>query len=71
MIKRSLNKWISHQRITDKGEINLLCFVFAGGSPSFFAPWKNSFPEWVNFIPVLYPQREKGIAKICLTPWKN
>lgn len=63
MIKRSQNKWISHQRITDKGEINLLCFVFAGGSPSFFAPWKNSFPEWVNFIPVLYPQREKRASE--------
>ena len=32
MIKRSQNKWIAHQRISDKGEINLLCFVFAGGS---------------------------------------
>ena len=63
MIKRSQNKWIAHQRISDKGEINLLCFVFAGGSPSFFAQWKNIFPEWVNFIPVLYPQREKRASE--------
>lgn len=59
MIKRGQNKWTAHQNITEKGEINLMCFVFAGGSPSFFAPWKKSFPDWVNFIPILYPQREK------------
>lgn len=64
MIKRSQNPWVAHQNITEKGEINLLCFVFAGGTPSFFAPWKKSFPEWVNLIPILYPQREKRAGEI-------
>lgn len=59
MIKRQANKWFAHQRIDENAEVNLFCFVFAGGSPSFFAPWKKYFPEYINVIPVLYPAREK------------
>lgn len=36
MIKRSQNPWVAHQNITEKGEINLLCFVFAGGDAQLF-----------------------------------
>lgn len=63
MIKKSVNKWFSHQSIYPDAEINLLCFVFAGGSPSFFAPWKNLFPKNINFLPVLYPGRETRIKE--------
>lgn len=58
MIKRAVNKWFAHQTYCNDAEINILCFVFAGGSPSFFAPWRTLFPENVNFLPVLYPGRE-------------
>ncbi len=63
MIKRKGNKWISHQQISDTAKINLLCFSFAGGSPSFFAPWKKLVPEWVNLMPVLYPERESRMKE--------
>lgn len=59
MIKKSRSKWFAHQTAHPEAEINLICFVFAGGSPSFFAPWKALFPEWINIKPVLYPMREK------------
>lgn len=63
MIKRSLNKWVSHQQMNDSAKINLFCFVFAGGSPSFFAPWKKLFPESINLIPILYPERERRLSE--------
>lgn len=59
MIKKAKSKWFAHQTERMEAELNLICFVFAGGSPSFFAPWKALFPEWVNIKPVLYPMREK------------
>lgn len=33
-------------------------FVYAGGSPSFFAPWKKYLDESINIYPILYPGRE-------------
>lgn len=56
--KRSANKWFAHQTAHPEAKLNLICFVFAGGSPSFFAPWKAIFPSTVNLLPVLYPGRE-------------
>ena len=61
MIKRSKSKWLAHQTENKNASVNLVCFVFAGGSPSFFAPWKKIMPEWINLIPVLYPMREKRL----------
>ena len=64
MIKRNKNKWFAHQTSNPEAKLNLLCFVFAGGSPSFFAPWKTIFPSTVNLMPVLYPGRESRAAEI-------
>lgn len=62
LIKRSKDKWLAHQVEREEATLNLICFVFAGGSPSFFAPWKSMLPNWINLIPVLYPMREKRIG---------
>lgn len=71
MIKRSQNKWISHQRITDKGEINLLCFVFAGGVLASLPHGKIvSLNGLISYLCYIHKEKE-GLAKICLTPWKN
>ncbi|MCR5529293.1 MAG: thioesterase [Saccharofermentans sp.] len=59
MIKRSVGKWFSHYRYNESAKLNLFCFVFAGGSPTFFASWKNVFSEDINVLPVIYPFREK------------
>lgn len=63
MIKRPVSKWFSHFTSHPAAKVNLLCFVFAGGSPSFFAPWKKFVPPWMNLMPVLYPKREKRAAE--------
>lgn len=62
LIKRSKDRWLAHQVEKEQATLNLICFVFAGGSPSFFAPWKSLLPDWINLIPVLYPMREKRIG---------
>ena len=62
MIKRTKNKWFAHQTDHKDAVVNLVCFVFAGGSPSFFAPWKQLIPDWINLMPVLYPMREKRLG---------
>lgn len=51
-------KWIVHSTNRNEAKVNLLMFVYAGGSPSFFAPWKKYFDAYVNVCPVLYPGRE-------------
>ncbi len=51
-------KWIAHEQIAKKGEWNLLCFTYPGGSASSFAPWKKFCGEEINLIPILYPMRE-------------
>lgn len=51
-------KWVVHSTNRCDAKVNLLMFVYAGGSPSFFAPWKKSFDADVNVCPVLYPGRE-------------
>ncbi|SHM60482.1 condensation domain-containing protein [Ruminococcus flavefaciens] len=61
MIKKPKNKWFAHQTENKNALVNLVCFVFAGGSPSFFAPWKQLMPDWINLMPVLYPMREKRL----------
>uniref|UniRef100_UPI00242D5FFA thioesterase II family protein n=1 Tax=Anaerococcus vaginalis TaxID=33037 RepID=UPI00242D5FFA len=43
---------------TSSGIINLICFVYPGGSASYFASWKNYIDERINLLPVLYPGRE-------------
>ncbi len=58
MIKRKRNKWFAHETMHENAELNILCFVFAGGSPSFFSPWRQLCPDSVNLLPVLYPARE-------------
>lgn len=58
MIKRKTKKWFAHAVFHENAELNILCFVFAGGSPSFFSPWRKLCPESCNLIPVLYPGRE-------------
>ncbi|MCR5717957.1 MAG: thioesterase [Oscillospiraceae bacterium] len=63
MIRRSIGKWFAHYQYSEKAKINLFCFVFAGGSPTFFFVWKNLFPEEINVLSVLYPFREKRIAE--------
>lgn len=52
------NKWISFSNNREDAKLNLLCFPYAGGSPSFFAQWKRIMPEEINMCPVLYPFRE-------------
>ncbi|WP_054741836.1 thioesterase II family protein [Cellulosilyticum ruminicola] len=52
------SKWITHDVQNKNAEINFICFPYAGGSPSLFAPWKSEIPETINFFPILYPQRE-------------
>ena len=53
------SEWVNHARITDGAQVNLLCFTYAGGSPSLFAPWKKYIPDSINVYPILYPMREK------------
>lgn len=60
---KSSSKWFAHCSSNEQAKINLLCFVFAGGSPAFFATWKKQFPSWINVMPVLYPQREKRMSE--------
>lgn len=52
------NKWFNYESISGKGRINLICFPYSGGSASYYAPWKNSYPEEINILPVAYPMRE-------------
>lgn len=63
MIRRNIGKWFSHYKYSERAKINLFCFVFAGGSPTFFSAWKNVFPDEINVLPVMYPFREKRIAE--------
>lgn len=51
-------KWIVYRSGGEDSQVNLLMFVYAGGSPSFFAPWKRLFDESISMCPVLYPGRE-------------
>lgn len=51
-------KWIVYRSGGENSEVNLLMFVYAGGSPSFFAPWKKLFDTSISMCPVLYPGRE-------------
>lgn len=55
----SLEKWIAHESIKEKNSMNLLCFIYDGGSASYFAAWKYKLAEDINLIPILYPVREK------------
>lgn len=64
MIKKSKSKWFSHRTNHPEAKINLICFVFAGGSPSFFAPWRSLFPSNINLIPILYQGRETRTKEI-------
>lgn len=52
------NRWIAHDVQNEEAAINFICFPYAGGSPSVFAPWKTEIPNSINFLPVLYPSRE-------------
>lgn len=52
--------WVAHERYDEKAELNLICFPYAGGSASFFAPFKRSIDKTINLCPVLYPGREKN-----------
>lgn len=52
------NKWFNYESISDKGKINLICFPYSGGSASYYAPWKTSYPDEINILPVAYPMRE-------------
>lgn len=51
-------KWVAHGSNRADAQVNLLMFIYAGGSPSFFAPWKKSIDESINLCPILYPGRE-------------
>lgn len=53
------NKWIAHENIKEGNSINLLCFIFDGGSAGYFATWKYGLSDTINLIPILYPVREK------------
>lgn len=53
------NKWIAHESVKKSNKINLICFIFDGGSASYFSSWKYGINEDINIIPVLYPVREK------------
>lgn len=53
------NKWIAHESVNPENKTNLLCFIFDGGSASYFAPWKYKISNEINLIPILYPTREK------------
>ncbi|MGC4019650.1 MAG: thioesterase domain-containing protein [Muricomes sp.] len=54
-----INKWIAHEHVKKENTLNLLCFIFDGGSASYFAPWKYKISDDINLIPILYPAREK------------
>lgn len=53
------NKWIAHESVKPENKTNLLCFIFDGGSASYFSPWKYKIFDDINLIPILYPTREK------------
>lgn len=53
-----INKWFNYESVGSNGRINLICFPYSGGSASYYAPWKNSYPEEINILPVAYPMRE-------------
>lgn len=53
------NKWIAHENIKEGNRLNLICFIFDGGSASYFSSWKYEINEDINIIPILYPVREK------------
>lgn len=52
------NKWFNYESISDNGMVNLICFPYSGGSASYYAPWKNIYPDKINILPVAYPMRE-------------
>ena len=52
--------WISHQRFNEYADYNLICFPYAGGSATYFAPLKANIDKKINVCPVLYPCREKN-----------
>lgn len=57
------NKWIAHENVTDGNKLSLLCFIFDGGSASYFSSWKYSLNEDIDLIPILYPVREKRMKE--------
>ena len=50
--------WFSHIKSVKESRLNIFCFPYVGGSPSFYAPWKRLLPENIGWYPVLYPGRE-------------
>lgn len=57
------SKWIAHGRISENAKYNLICFPFAGGSASAYAPWVRFLGEDISLFPVLYPMREKRMRE--------
>ena len=53
--------WIAHERYSSEADIDLICFPYAGGSASYFAPLKSKIDKRINVCPVLYPEREKNM----------
>ena len=53
--------WTAHERYTEEADITLICFPYAGGSATYFAPLKSKIDKRINICPVLYPGREKNM----------
>lgn len=56
--------WFSRSPVDD-GQLNLICFPYAGGFCSAYMQWQAALPEGIRVCPVLLPGRESnnGVAR--------
>ena len=57
------SKWVAHSKNTEDSQVSMICFPFAGGSASYFAPWARCIPGNIGLLPVLYPMRELRMSE--------
>lgn len=60
-MKKAEMVWIAHERYNEDADVNLICFPYAGGSATYFAPLKSKIDPAINVCPILYPGRERNL----------
>ncbi len=66
----NLTKWLLPIRSQENARLNLICFPYAGSSPSVFRHWNLQLPDWVSLWGVRYPGRESRWQEPLITEAK-
>ncbi len=72
MIDLVTDKWIGIRRPSHTKHLRLFAFSYAGGGASIFRRWLNDldYPEWLDFIAIQLPGRERRITEPPFTDLK-